>query len=89
MERAGAQARLGLDIIFREMARGDAFLLEVAQVAVLSSVIDLDTIQYRQDILDDCSRNEFDREGGFINLRLKQLNEKEGSTSGFSVARLA
>ena len=49
---------LGLDVVFREMARGDAFLFEVAQVAVLSSVIDLDTIRYRQDILDDCSRNE-------------------------------
>jgi len=49
---------LGLDVIFREMARGDAFLFEVAQVGVLSSVIDPDTIRYRQDILEDCSRNE-------------------------------
>jgi DNA mismatch repair ATPase MutS len=49
---------LGLDVVFREMARGDTFLFEVAQVAVLSSVIDPDTIRYRQDILEDCSRNE-------------------------------
>ena len=49
---------LGLDVVFREMARDDAFLFEVAQVAVLSSVKDPDTIRYRQDILNDCSRNE-------------------------------
>ena len=30
----------------------------MAQVAVLSSVKEPDTIRYRQDILDDCSRNE-------------------------------
>ncbi len=46
---------LALDTLFDAMARGDKFLREVAQVAVLSGVNgDLDAIRYRQDILEDC-----------------------------------
>src|SRR5262249_1714575 len=37
---------LGLDILFNAMAAGDDFLFEVAKVAVLSSVTDVDTIRY-------------------------------------------
>jgi DNA mismatch repair ATPase MutS len=49
---------LGLDILFNAMAAGDNFLFEVAKVAVLSSVTDLDTIRYRQHVFRDCSKHE-------------------------------
>lgn len=45
---------LELTILFNAMANGDKFLFEVAKKAVLSSVTDLDTIHYRQHILQDC-----------------------------------
>jgi DNA mismatch repair ATPase MutS len=45
---------LELSTLFAAMARGDTFLFEVARKAVLSSVSDLETIRYRQDILQDC-----------------------------------
>ena len=48
---AGALAQdLGLDILFNAMARKDNFLLEVAKVAILSGVMDRETILYRQRI---------------------------------------
>jgi DNA mismatch repair ATPase MutS len=49
---------LGLDVVFETMALGDKFLLEVAEVALLSGVSDLDVILYRQEVLADCFRNE-------------------------------
>ncbi len=49
---------LSLDILFNAMALGDNFLFEVATVALLSSVNDPQTIRYREDILEDCMRNE-------------------------------
>jgi DNA mismatch repair ATPase MutS len=49
---------LGLGILFNAMAAGDKFLFEVAIVAVLSSVTDLDTLLYRQRIIADCLKNE-------------------------------
>lgn len=48
---------LELNPLFNAMARGDDFLLEVARVAVLSSLTDTDTILYRQNILQDCLNN--------------------------------
>lgn len=45
---------LGLDILFNEMAAGDDFLYETAKTAILSSLTDVDTIIYRQQILKDC-----------------------------------
>jgi MutS domain V len=48
---------LGLDILFNAMARKDNFLLEVAKVAILSGVMDRETILYRQRILLDCVKN--------------------------------
>jgi hypothetical protein len=56
-EQALAQD-LELDVVFSAMALGDAFLFEVAKVAVLSGVTDLDTIRYRQDVLYDCLNDE-------------------------------
>jgi len=49
---------LGLDILFNAMAAEDHFLFEVAKVAVLSSITDLDTIRYRQHVFSDCSKQE-------------------------------
>jgi DNA mismatch repair ATPase MutS len=48
---------LGLDIVLNAMAAGDRFLFEVAQVAILSSLTDLDGIRYRQDAYADCAKN--------------------------------
>jgi hypothetical protein len=45
---------LELDRLFRAMALGDEFLIEVARKAVLSSLDDPDAIVYRQHILRDC-----------------------------------
>ena len=49
---------LGLDIMINSMSRGDSFLFEAAKVAVLCNVIDIDTILYRQQILQDCIKHE-------------------------------
>ena len=48
---------LGLDILFNAMALGDRFLFDVAMVAVLSSLTDLDAIRYRQQAYTDCAEN--------------------------------
>ena len=48
---------LELSILFEAMALDDQFLLEMARKAVLSSLSDLDSILYRQDILKDCLKN--------------------------------
>jgi DNA mismatch repair ATPase MutS len=48
---------LELNTLVNAMALGDAFLLDVAGKAVLTSLTDLDTIIYRQDILQDCLKN--------------------------------
>ena len=55
-EQALAQD-LALPILFEAMALGDPFLLKVARKAVLSSLSDLDSILYRQNILKDCLKN--------------------------------
>jgi DNA mismatch repair ATPase MutS len=48
---------LELGVLFNAMARDDKFLLEVVRKAVLSSLVDLDPILYRQNILKDCMKN--------------------------------
>ena len=48
---------LELNTLFNAMALGDKFVFEVATKAVLSSLSDLDTIRYRQHILQDCLKN--------------------------------
>lgn len=48
---------LGVDVVCNAMAAGDRFLFEVAQVAILSSLTDLDVIHYRQHILADSLNN--------------------------------
>jgi DNA mismatch repair ATPase MutS len=48
---------LGIDVLCNAMAAGDAFLFDVAKVALLSSLTDVDTVLYRQRILSDCLRN--------------------------------
>jgi hypothetical protein len=49
---------LGVDVLCQAMAQDDRFLYEVVRVAILSSVIDVDTIRYRQHACADCSKNE-------------------------------
>jgi hypothetical protein len=48
---------LGLDVVLNAMALGDGYLFDTAKVAILSSIIDLDTVLYRQRVLLDCLRN--------------------------------
>jgi DNA mismatch repair ATPase MutS len=48
---------LELNTLFNAMAVGDKVLFEVARKALLSSVSDLGTILYRQDVLRDCLNN--------------------------------
>ena len=49
---------LELDALFNAMALGDKFLADVAKSAVLSGLRDdLDTIRYRQRVLQDCLKN--------------------------------
>ncbi len=48
---------LELQTLLGAMALGDKFVFEVAREAVLSSVTDLDTIRYRQHMLQDCLKN--------------------------------
>jgi hypothetical protein len=48
---------LELNTLFDVMAGGDSFLREVTRKAVLGSLLDLDVIGYRQEILKDCLKN--------------------------------
>jgi DNA mismatch repair ATPase MutS len=50
---------LELNTLFNVMAQGDDFLLEIANKSVLSSLKNVDTIIYRQNILKDCIKNNF------------------------------
>lgn len=48
---------LELNTLFQAMSRGDSFIADVCQKAILSSLSDLNIIRYRQDILRDCLNN--------------------------------
>ena len=48
---------LELGVLLNAMARDDKFLLEVTKKALLSSLVDLDQILYRQSTLKDCLKN--------------------------------
>jgi hypothetical protein len=48
---------LGVDILLNAMALGDNFLFEVAKVALLSGLTNVETILYRQHIFSDCVKN--------------------------------
>jgi MutS domain V len=48
---------LGLDVVCHAMARGDSFLFEVAQAALLASLSDPIAVGYRQHVVADALRN--------------------------------
>ena len=48
---------LGLDVLFKAMAGGDEFLLDVAKKAVLTGLAKPEEIVYRQQVLIDCMAN--------------------------------
>ncbi len=48
---------LELTVLFDAMSLGDKFLFEASKKAILSSLSDIETIKYRQDILKDCLKN--------------------------------
>lgn len=45
---------LGLNTIFEAMAQGDRFVFQVVQQVVLSSLEEVDSVAYRQEIVKDC-----------------------------------
>ncbi|KXU87485.1 DNA mismatch repair protein MutS [Paraburkholderia monticola] len=49
---------LELDIVYRAMAAGDNFLYDIARKVVPESLTELDTILYRQAVLQDCIDHE-------------------------------
>ena len=49
---------LELEVIFKTMAQKDPFLYQAARTGLLSSLTDPGLIRYRQDILQDCLRNQ-------------------------------
>jgi DNA mismatch repair ATPase MutS len=48
---------LELGVLFKAMGGEDKFLLDVAKRAVLSSLVDVGAIEYRQAVLQDCLKN--------------------------------
>jgi hypothetical protein len=48
---------LGLDILCKEMGRGDPFVSEICKKALVFGLKDAPTIRYRQRVLDDCLRH--------------------------------
>lgn len=48
---------LGLDVIFESMANEDKFIHSVVRHAMLLSLTEIETINYRQNILNDCINN--------------------------------
>jgi hypothetical protein len=48
---------LELETLFQAMSRGDDFILDVSNKAILFSLDDLAIIHYRQKILQDCFKN--------------------------------
>ena len=48
---------LELGVLLSAMSRDDKFLLEVSKKAVMSFLVDLEAILYRQDVLKDCLKN--------------------------------
>lgn len=48
---------LELNTLFNAMAQGDDFLLKVAKKSILTSLKDIETINFRQNILRDCMKN--------------------------------
>jgi DNA mismatch repair ATPase MutS len=48
---------LELEVLFRAMADGDPFLLDVARKAVLAGLAEVPAVLYRQDVLRDCIAN--------------------------------
>jgi DNA mismatch repair ATPase MutS len=75
---------LELTVLFNAMARGDAFLFEVAKSVVLSSLYtDVDTILYRQSILKDCLKNRF-TVTGLYHMAIRAGESPKKSYWGFS-----
>ncbi|HEY5582870.1 MAG TPA: DNA mismatch repair protein MutS [Ruminiclostridium sp.] len=74
---------LELDTLFSAMAKGDEFLFEVASKAVLTSLKDLESIQYRQNILKDCQKNsELVRD--IYNLAVEAIDKESNHFLGFA-----
>ncbi len=73
---------LELNTLLKAMALDDDFLLRVAKEAVLSSLSDVETILYRQDVLKDCLKNSsIVRE--MYNISLESIEDEKKTYFGF------
>ncbi len=79
---------LELNTLFNAMAFGDDFLLRVAKEAVLSSLNDMETILYRQDILRDCLKNP-SVVRDMYNIALESIEDEKKTYFGFFSQYLA
>ena len=50
---------LELETLLKAMARDDTFLHSISKTALLSSLADVQSIHYRQDVLKDCLDNNY------------------------------
>jgi len=48
---------LNLDVIFKTMARNDKYIYNTVRTVIMNSLTDIETIQYRQAIIEDCIHN--------------------------------
>lgn len=74
---------LELNTLFNAMALDDKFIFEVARKTVLSSLSDLDTILYRQNIMKDCLKNSSIARD-IYNLAVELIENKKKYWWGFS-----
>jgi hypothetical protein len=74
---------LELNTLFNAMAIGDKFIFEVARKTVLSSLCDLDTIPYRQNVIQDCLKNSSIARD-IYNLAVELIENKKKYWWGFS-----
>jgi DNA mismatch repair ATPase MutS len=74
---------LELNTLFNAMAIGDKFIFEVARKTVLSSLSDLDTILYRQNVIQDCLKNSSIARD-IYNLAVELIENKKKYWWGFS-----
>jgi hypothetical protein len=72
---------LELDVLFKAMAAGDGFLLDVAKEVVLTGLTKPEEIVYRQQILIDCMRSPASFAES-TTLRSIPLNARSGSGDG-------
>ena len=75
---------LNLELVFREMAKNDEFLLSTVKSIIMIPLKDKKDLVYRQGILEDCFNNREDIEGLYeqIGRTMKQIENYKERVSG-------